>query len=312
MSAQKLKGGVSLRGRFANYRMHYMLMLPGLLFFLIFRYVPIYGIIIAFKDVSPFGGVSEMMSAPFVGLKHFINFFNSYYFWNIIGNTLAISGLKLLFGFPAPIILALLLNEIRSVKFKKITQTISYLPHFLSWVVVAGLFVVVLSTSGGIVNEIVKAFGGKPIYFLGDPKYFRGVIVISHIWKMMGWGSIIYLAALSGINPELYEAAIVDGAGRWKQMLHITLPGRSYVIVLMFIFAIGNLLRAGFEQILLLYSPSVYSVADIIDTYVYREGLIGLKYSYTTAIGLFKSVMAMILILSANFIAKRLGKEGIW
>ena len=312
MYIKKRQGGVSLRGRFVHYKMHYVLMLPGIIFFIIFRYIPIYGVIIAFKDVMPFDGLKAMLTAPFVGFKHFITFFNSYYFWNIIGNTLSISGLKLLFGFPAPIILALLLNEVRSKQFKKAMQTISYLPHFLSWVVVAGLFTVILSTSGGMINEIVKAFGGNPIYFLGDPKYFRSLLVISEVWKSMGWGSIIYLAALSGMNPELYEAAIVDGAGRWRQMIHITLPGMSYVVILMFIFAIGNLLQAGFEQILLLYSPSVYGVSDIIDTYVYREGLIGMKYSYTTAIGLFKSIIAMTLIMSANYLAKKMGKEGIW
>ena len=178
--------------------------------------------------------------------------------------------------------------------------------------VVAGLFTAILSTNGGMVNEIIKAFGGNPIYFLGNPNYFRAVIVISDVWKNMGWGSIIYLAALSGINPELYEAAIVDGARRTQQVWHITLPGMSYVMILMFIFAVGNLLQAGFEHILLLYSPAVYSVSDIIDTYVYREGLLGLRYSYTAAIGFLKSILAMLLILSANLLAKLLGREGIW
>jgi len=308
----KAAGGSSLRGRMARYRMHYALMAGGILYFIIFRYVPMYGITIAFKNVMPFDGIWAMVTAPYIGFTHFINFFRSYYFWNIIGNTLAISGLKLLFGFPAPILLALMLNEAWGIRFKKVTQTISYLPHFISMVVLAGLVSTLLSTSGGVFNEIIKKFGGETIYFLGEPKYFRTILVVSDVWKNMGWGSIIYLAALSGTNPELYEAAIVDGAGRWKQTLYITLPSIAYVIVIMFIFAVGGLLDAGFEQILLLYSPSVYQVSDIIDTYVYREGLINMKYSFSTAVGLFKSVIAMTLIVGTNALARKMGQEGIW
>ena len=191
-------------------------------------------------------------------------------------------------------------------------QTVSYLPHFVSMVVLAGLVNTLLTTNGGVVNQLIAALGGEPIYFLGQPAYFHGVLVVSGIWKEAGWGTIIYLAAISGIDPALYEAAIVDGAGRLRRMWHITIPGISSIVVIMLILNVGRILNAGFEQILLLYSPPVYSVADIIDTYVYREGIVNLQYSFTTAVGLFKSVAALILVVSANLVANRLGEQGIW
>lgn len=289
-----------------------MLMLPGLLYYLIFHYIPMFGIIIAFKDVNPFEGVQGIFTAKWVGFKHFINFFNSYYFWNVLGNTLAISLQKLILGFPAPIILALLLNEINNVYFKRVVQTISYMPHFISMVVMAGLVTTVLSTNGGLVNEILKLMGREPIFFLGEPKYFRAILVFSHIWKEVGWGSIIYLAAITSIDQEQYEAAIIDGANKFQRMWYITIPGILHIVTIMLILEVGGLLNAGFEQVLLLYSPPVYKVADIIDTYVYREGLISLKYSYSTAVGLFKSVVALILIVSTNFLAKKFDQQGIW
>lgn len=295
-----------------KYKLYYMLILPGILYYLIFHYIPMFGIIIAFKDVSPFEGIQGIINGEWVGLKHFTRFFNSIYFGNIIRNTLTISLYKLVFGFPAPIILALLLNEVKNKHFKKTVQTISYLPHFISMVVVAGLLTNVLSTQNGVVNEVVKIFGKEPIFFLGDSRYFRSVLVTSGIWQGVGWGSIIYLAAITGIDVELYEACIMDGGNRWKQTWHITLPGIRNIIVLMLILAIGGLLNAGFEQILLLYSPAVYDVSDIIDTYVYREGLINANYSFSTAIGLLKSVIAMILIMGSNYIAKKFELEGIW
>jgi putative aldouronate transport system permease protein len=223
-----------------------------------------------------------------------------------------ISVYRIIFGFPAPIILALLLNEIRSKTFKRTVQTISYLPHFISMVVLAGLITTILSTNGGIINEIIKKMGKEPIFFLGDNKYFRTILITSSIWQGIGWGSIIYLAAISGIDPQLYEASIVDGANKWRQTWHITIPGMSNVIVIMFIFAVGSLLNAGFEQILLLYSPAVYEVSDIIDTYVYREGLISLRYSFASAVGLFKSAIAMILLIGTNYLAKKFEQSGIW
>lgn len=295
-----------------KYKLYYLLILPGMLYYIIFHYIPMFGIVIAFKDISPFEGIRGIVTGDWVGFKHFIKFFNSIYFWDIMKNTLVISFYKLLFGFPAPIILALLLNEVRNKHFKKVVQTISYLPHFISMVIVAGLLTNMLSTQGGIINEIIKLFGKEPIFFLGDSRYFRSVLVTSGIWQGVGWGSIVYLAAISGIDTQLYEACIVDGGNKWAQIWHVTLPGIRNVIVLMLIMAIGGLLNAGFEQILLLYSPAVYDVSDIIDTYVYREGLINANYSFATAIGLFKSIIAMILMMGSNYIAKLFDQEGIW
>jgi len=293
-------------------KLYYLLLLPGVVYYLIFHYIPLYGIIVAFKDVTPFDGIEGIFNSEWVGLRHFKDFTNSYYFWNIMRNTVLISFYKLLFGFPAPIILALLLNEVRGKLFKKTVQTISYLPHFLSMVIVAGLVTILLTTDGGLVNILLGKLGLEPIFFLGDKQYFRSVLVVSSIWKEIGWGSIIYLAAIAGIDPQLYEAARADGAGRLRQIWHITLPGMTFIIVFMFIFSIGGLLNAGFEQIFLLYSPPVYEVADIIDTYVYRRGLMEMQYSFAAAVGLFKSVIALALILGTNYLAKKLKQEGIW
>jgi putative aldouronate transport system permease protein len=293
-------------------RFYYFLALPGLIYFLIFHYLPMFGIVVAFKDITPFSGLDGILHEPFVGLYHFERFFKSYYFTNVMTNTLVISGLKLVAGFPAPIILALLINEVRIVWFKRTFQTISYMPHFLSWVIIAGLVMSLLTTQGGLVNKLVVMFGGQTHNFLGDPKFFRAILVLSHLWAGIGWGTILYLAAMAGIAPELYEAAMIDGANRLQQARHITLPGITFVIVILLIFAIGGLLNAGFEQILLLYSPPVYQVSDIIDTYVYRSGLLGMQYSFATAVGLFKSILAMTLLLGANWVARRLGQTGIW
>ncbi|MBP1994062.1 ABC transporter permease [Paenibacillus eucommiae] len=298
--------------RMRREKLYLLLVLPGLLYFLIFQYGPMYGVIIAFKDISPFQGLSGILSADWVGLKHFRNFIDSYYFWNIIGNTLIISSYKLFFGFPAPIILALLLNEVRLKVLKKTVQTISYMPHFISMVVLAGLVTMMLTADGGFINSALQRLGFEPIMFLGDHRYFRSVLVISGIWKEIGWSSIIYIAAIAGVDQQLYEAAKVDGAGRIRQMWNITLPSISFIMVILFILNIGHILDAGFEQIFLLYSPSVYEVADIIDTYVYRKGLLDLQYSFASAVGLFKAVIALILVAGANYVAKKLGHEGIW
>ncbi|WP_135554047.1 ABC transporter permease [Paenibacillus cymbidii] len=295
-----------------KYRLHYLLLLPGVAYFLIFHYVPLYGIVIAFKDVTPFDGIRGIFASDWVGLKHFRNFVSSYYFWDILKNTLAISFYRLLFGFPAPIALALLLNEVRSVWFKRSVQTIAYLPHFISMVIVASLMTTLLTTDGGLVNALLHKLGVEPINFLGDKHYFRSVLVASGIWKDIGWSSIIYLAAIAGIDPQLYEAATVDGAGKWKQVWHITLPGILFIVVIMLIFSIGGMLNAGFEQIMLLYSPPVYEVSDIIDTYVYRRGLIEMQYSFAAAVGVFKSFIALFLLLGANYVAKKLEQDGIW
>jgi putative aldouronate transport system permease protein len=290
----------------------YLIMLPALLYFLVFHYLPMVGIIIAFKDVSPYAGVKGMFQSDWVGFDNFRKFFNSYYFWNLLKNTLTISLKKLVVSFPASIILAILLNELYALRFKKVVQTISYLPHFISTVIVAGLVTTLLSTNGGLVNNIRQLFGQKPVHFLGRPEYFHLILVVSHTWKTVGWGTIIYLAALSGVDTQLYEAAAIDGANRWQRIMHITLPSITFIISINLILAIGNILNAGFEMILLLYSPATYSVGDIIDTYVYREGIANLKYSYTTAVSLFKSITSLTLVLIANFITKKLGQEGIW
>lgn len=295
-----------------KHKLYYVLIIPGLLYFVVFHYVPIYGVIIAFKDIAPFEGLHGIFTSEWVGLRHFKNFIHSYYFWDIIENTLTISFYRLLFGFPAPILLALLLNEVRHTVFKRTVQTISYLPHFLSMVVVAGLVTVFLSTDGGFVNGVLRQFGIEPIMFLGDTRYFRSVLVVSGIWKEVGWSSIIYLAAIAGVDAQLYEAARVDGAGKLRQVWHITLPGIRHIIVILFILSIGNVMDGGFEQIFLLYSPPVYEVADIIDTYVYRKGLVEIQYSFAAAVGLFKSVIALALIVTANYLAKKFDQEGIW
>ena len=294
------------------YRFYYLLALPGILYFIIFHYIPMFGIVIAFKDISPFGGVVGIIEAPWVGFKHFNRFFNSIFFWDVIENTVVISGLKIIFGFPAPIIFALMLNEVTRIKFKRFVQTVSYLPHFISWVVTTGLVTALLATSGGLVTEILNNMTGERWTFLTNPDQFRGILTLSHVWKTVGWSSILYLAAMAAIDPALYEAAAIDGANRFQMARYITIPSIAFVITILFIFEIGNLLDAGFEQILLLYSPAVYSVSDIIDTYVYREGLLGLKYSFAAAVGLFKGVMAFLFLIAANTLANRLGQPGLW
>ncbi len=291
---------------------YYLLFLPVAAYFIIFKYVPMIGVLIAFKDVKPFMSMAEIITAPLVGFKHFINFFESYFFWDLMENTLMISLYKTLWAFPAPILLALLINEVHNVMFKRVTQTISYLPHFFSMVIVAGLVYVVFGVQGGLINHLVKLFGGDPQHFLGNLRWFRSILVGTTVWQTVGWGSILYLAAMAGLNPETYEAAMIDGASKIQQIRHITLPGISHVIVILLIFRIGDLLDAGFEQILLLYSPAVYEVADIIDTYVYRAGLLDLRYSFAAAVGFFKSILALFLLLGANKLAHRLGHTGIW
>lgn len=304
--------GVKIFARMKKERLYYLLMVPGIIFYLVFCYAPMYGIILAFKDVKPFVGIQEMLSSPFVGFLHFKNLFSSYYFGNILRNTLVISFLRLLFGFPVPLLFALLLNELQNVFYKKFVQTISYIPYFISMVILLGLVNKMVSTNGGLVNEILKLFGKESIFFMGSEKYFRGVLIISGIWKNMGWDSIIYLAAITSVSPELYEAAISDGATRFQMAIHITLPSISTVLTIMIIFAIGGIMNAGFEQILLFYSEAVYKVSDIIDTFVYRQGIKEARYSYSIAVGLFKSIISMILLLGANYSAKHFGQEGIW
>ena len=295
-----------------KYRLYYLLALPGLLYFLIFHYLPIFGIVIAFKDISPFSSVGDVVTKPFVGFKWFRQLFESFYFWQILRNTVWISFLKLVTVFPAEIVLALLINEVRFTRLKRTIQTVCYIPHFFSMVVVAGIVMSLLTTEGGLLNQLIVLFGGEPTMFLGDPRKFRGVLVLATLWQEVGWGTILYLAAISNIDPQLYEAAVIDGAGKARQAWHITLPGITFVIVILLILQVGRLLDAGFEQILLLYSPPVYEVADILDTYVYRSGILGLKYSFAAAAGLFKAVLAVAMLLGANALVKRLGHAGLW
>lgn len=287
----------------------YLALIPGLAFILLFKYTPMYGIVIAFKDFNIFEGIA---ASPWVGLKHFEKLFANDSFLHVFQNTLIISLYKVIFLFPLPIIVAILLNELRNMAFKKSVQTVIYLPHFLSWVIVSGLFIDMLSTNGGIVNKMIVALGGEPIRFFLDSEIFRSVLISSAAWKETGWSTIVYLAALTSIDPQLYEAAKIDGANRWKQMVHVTLPGLIPIILLMFILRLGNILEAGTEQILVMYNPSVYNVADVIGTYVYRIGLGDQDYSFSTAVGLFDSVIGFILIMSGNYLSRKFLQRGIW
>ncbi|MCM1189129.1 MAG: ABC transporter permease subunit [bacterium] len=293
-----------------KYRYLYLLAAPGMLYFIIFRYVPMYGVLIAFQDFSINKGI---WGSKWVGLDQFVRLFRGLSFPGVFKNTVIISLYKLVLGFPAPIILALLLNEVKNRHFKKVTQTIVYLPHFISWVILAGLIAMFLHPDSGIINEVVKLFNdGRGIDFLVSKKYFRSILVITDIYKGIGWGSIVYIAAISAIDATVYEAAMVDGANRLKQMWYITLPELKSTIVVMFILNMGGILNAGFEQILLLYNARVYEVADIIDTYVYRNGIMSSNYSLSTAAGLFKSVISMGLIIITNKIAHMLEEDGLW
>ncbi|ACT02761.1 ABC transporter permease [Paenibacillus sp. JDR-2] len=286
-----------------------LMLLPVLVWYAIFCYGPMYGILIAFKDYSPVLGTWD---SPWNKFAYFDYLFNqSPEFPRILKNTIIISGLNIVCGFPAPIILALLLNELRISWFKKIAQSISYLPHFFSWVVLSGIVFLMLSPSTGPVNYILGWFGIDPIYFLGDTRYFRFSLVITNIWKEVGWGTIVYLAALSGIDQTLYEAARMDGANRWKQTWHVTLPSMLPIISIMFILSLGGILNAGFDQIYNLYSPAVFEVGDVIDTYVYRQGIVNFQMGLTTAVGLFKNIVGITLVLGTNYIVKKMGQEGV-
>lgn len=295
----------------AYIRHRYLLamLLPGVVFFVVFKYLPIYGVQIAFKDYRFLQGIWR---SPWIGLENFRNLFAAKSFWNVFRNTLEISLLHLVFGFPAPIILALLFNEVRHLRFKKTIQTISYLPHFISWVILGGLFMQFLSPSVGPVNLLLKELGGDPIFFLADPKWFRTVLVTTQIWKGVGWGSIIYLAALSNVDPQLYDAADIDGANRLQKIRYITLPSLSPVITIMLILAVGTIVEDNFDQIFNLYNPAVYSVGDVLSTYTYRMGLVNLEYGFSAAVGLFTNVIAFTLVILANALSKRINSYGIW
>lgn len=286
----------------------YIIILPILIYLIVFSYKPMYGIIIAFMDYNPIKG---MANSKFVGLRHFISFFKDIFFVRVLRNTLSISFLSLLIGFPLPIFFALLLNEIRIPWFKKTVQTITYMPHFISTVVICGM-ITMFSQTQGVFNDVIVFFGGERSNLLSRPELFYPIHIFSGIWQSLGWSSIIYLAALSGIDTEQYEAAKIDGASRIQQMLYITLPGLAPTISTMLILRMGDLLRVGHEKILLLYQPTTYEVADVISTYVYRRGLEDASYSYSTAVGLFESVVNIIMLLTANKICKKLGQSGLF
>jgi putative aldouronate transport system permease protein len=294
---------------FMKFKVLYFLSFPGLLYFLIFKYVPLGGIIIAFKDYNIFKGV---MGSPWVGMKHFQRMFEYMEFFTILKNTALLALYDLIFAFPAPIILALLLNEVRKVVFKRTIQTIVYMPHFLSWAVIAGIMIAILSPADGLVNRIGAMFGFESVYFLGEESFIRSIIVSSGIWRDAGYGTIIYLAALAGINPDLYEAAEIDGANRWRQTISITLPALLPTITILFLLQIGNILDFGFERVYVFLNPLNSGNADILDTYIYRVGLVGRQYSYTTAVGVFKSLVGLILIMAANSLSKKATGESLY
>jgi len=287
------------------------MLFPVVVYFIIFKYVPMAGLTMAFKDFQIAKGI---WASPWVGFKYFEKAFNSRTFMRAFGNTLSISFLKILIGFPMPIILALMLNEVRSQRYKKIIQTVSYLPHFLSWVVVAGFLTQLLSPNNGAINYALTNFFGleKPIFFLGDNAYFRGTLIVSDIWKDVGWGSVLYIATIAGISPELYEAAVVDGANRWQRLWNITIPSLMPTITIMLILRVGSVLDAGFDQVFNLYNSAVYKTGDIIDTFVYRYGLGDMQYSFSTAVGLFKNVIGFVLVVTTNTITNKINGSGIW
>jgi putative aldouronate transport system permease protein len=291
-----------------NWQLYALLVLP-IVYYLIFKYGPMIGNLVAFRRYIPGG---HFLGERWIGLKYFKMFIFDPNFWNIFRNTLRISVFSLIFGFPTPIIFALLLNEIRNRYFKRTVQTISYLPRFLSIVVVAGLIMDILSPSGGIINQVVVALRGKPIQFMQESKYFVWIYVFSGIWQQTGWSAILYLAALTGINPELYEAAEIDGANRFQQTIHVTIPGILPTVIVLLIISVGNLLNVGFEKIMLLYNPMIYDKADVLSTYLFRMAMQMNNFSYATAIGLFNAVIGLILVASANKVSKMVTGSALW
>ncbi|OMF19381.1 protein lplB [Paenibacillus sp. FSL H7-0331] len=298
------------RKKLKNYQVLYFMLLPGLLYFIIFHYVPMYGVVLAFKNFKIMQGI---MASPWVGLEHFYKVFADPNFYRVLNNTLIISLYKIVFAFPIPIVFALLLSEITSERFKKLVQTISYLPHFMSWVIMAGIFISIFSLNGPV-NAIIKLFGADPVLFMADDRYFRTILILTDIYQGFGWGSIVYFAAIAGIDPQLQEAAIMDGANRFKRMIYITIPMLLPVISIMLILRMAHVLDAGFDQIFNMYNPKVYGVSDILDTFVYRKGLVETNYSYATAVGLFKSVVALVLIVLVNKAVHMMGGKDhtIW
>ncbi|KRF05576.1 protein lplB [Paenibacillus sp. Soil766] len=310
MASETARSKTQLALRYINKKKYlYILLIPAVVYFLIFNYVPMYGIIIAFKDFNFSKGI---VGSPWIGFENFRYMFGLSDFYTVFWNSLYLSFLRLVFGFPFPILLALLLNEMRNRTYQRITQTIIYLPHFISWVVIGGILVNFLSPSWGVVNIFLKQFGFEPVFFLADTDYFRPLVIFSSMWKESGWESILYLAAMVGINTELYEAASIDGANRFQRILYVTLPGIKSTIIILLILRLGHIMGNGFEQIFVLQNPLNLSVSEVFETYVYRVGLIGGRFSFGTTVGLFTSVIGLIFLLASNQIAKWMKEDGIW
>jgi putative aldouronate transport system permease protein len=309
--ASALPGGKlgRLRKDIARSKYLYLLALPGLVFFLIFKYIPMFGIVVAFQNYSPIRGIAH---SPWVGFEHFQRFFSNPDFLLLFRNTMGISLMNLVFFFPLPIIVSVFLNELRSEKYKKVIQTVVYMPHFMSWVIISGLTFLLFATGEGLLNKILTSLGIEGVDVLTNPHLFWIMVTLQSIWKEAGWGTIIFLAAIAGVDPQLYEAARMDGAGRFRQIWHVTLPAIRSVIVVMLILRLGHIMDVGFEQILLMYNGAVSEVAEVFDTYVYRVGVQQAQFSYSTAAGLFKSVVGLLLVVISNKLAKKFGEEGVY
>jgi putative aldouronate transport system permease protein len=287
----------------------YLLAFPGLLYFLLFRYLPMWGIVISFQNYSPYQG---LWRSPWVGLEHFQRFFSNPDFLILFRNTMAINLLSLVFFFPLPIFLSVLLNELKYMTYKKLLQSVIYLPHFLSWVIIAGITFLLMSTGDGVMNKVLVSFGMDKIDFLTNKNYFWGLLTLQSIWKDAGWGTVIFLAAIASVDPQLYEAAKIDGANRFRQMWHVTMPAIRSVIIILLILRIGHIMDVGFEQVFLMMNGAVSEVADVFDTYVYRLGVKQGQFSFSTAVGLFKSLVGLILVIGANKLAKKFGEDGVY
>lgn len=287
----------------------YMLLAPTLLLLIVFRYIPMYGVSIAFQNFSPYLGVT---GSPWVGMKHIVHFLTDDTFWRVMRNTLVLNFYDLLFGFTAPIVFAIMANELLHMRLKRVVQTISYLPHFLSWIVVSGVFYQMLSPEGGLLNVALGWFGIDPIYFMTESRLFRGIVVSAGIWKDVGWSAILYFAVITGIDPTYYEAAKIDGASRFRQVWHITLPGMLPMIILLLLLRLSTIFEIGFERLFVLQNPLVLDVSDVISTYVYRIGLLNSQYSLTTAIGFVQSLLGFLLLVTANRLSKRLVGMGLY
>lgn len=287
----------------------YLMVFPGILYFIIFKYVPMFGIIVAFKEYDPFSG---FWASSWVGFENFVRLFTEPDFYLLLKNTLILSAYNLFFYFPAPIFAAILLNEVRRSLIRRTVQTIIYMPHFLSWVVIVGITALLLATQDGGINNLLATKGFDRIDFMTNPDYLRVMYVFQNIWKEAGWHAIIFLATLASIDPTLYEAAVVDGANRWRQVWHITLPALKTVTIILFVLRVGEILETGFQHIYLLQNPLNLIVSDVFDTYVYRTGILQGEFSYTAAVGLFKSIVGLILVIGANKAAKKMGEEGVY